>query len=80
MSRMASNLALARLVSNETIPAWAKQSKGEYDMSALQSEFLMNFEATLKPALTVGDGALGLRAIADVTGGTFPAPPSSSAP
>lgn len=43
-------------------------------MSELKSEFLMRFEATLKPALTVGDGALGLRAIADVTGGTFEGP------
>lgn len=43
-------------------------------MSALQSEFLMTFEATLKPTVTIGDGALGLRAIADVTGGTFEGP------
>lgn len=43
-------------------------------MSELKSKFLMRFEATLKPTLTVGGGALGLRAIADVTGGTFEGP------
>lgn len=43
-------------------------------MSGLKSEFLMNFEATLNPAQNVGNGAMGLRSISDVTGGTFEGP------
>lgn len=43
-------------------------------MSELKSEFLMSFEASLKPTLDVGNGALGHRAIADVTGGSFEGP------
>lgn len=43
-------------------------------MGRLQSEFLMSFEASLKPTLDVGGGALGLRAIADITGGSFEGP------
>lgn len=43
-------------------------------MDDLKSEFLMNFEATLNPAQNVGNGAMGIRSISDVTGGTFEGP------
>lgn len=43
-------------------------------MRELQSEFLMNFDATLNPAQNVGAGAMGIRSISDVTGGTFEGP------
>ncbi len=43
-------------------------------MSGLQSEFLMNFQASLKPTVDIGNGAMGMRAIADVTGGSFEGP------
>ena len=43
-------------------------------MRALKSEFLMRFEASLNPTVDIGAGAMGLRAIADVSGGTFEGP------
>lgn len=43
-------------------------------MRQLKSEFLLRFEATLNPSVDVGAGAMGLRAIADVSGGTFEGP------
>lgn len=43
-------------------------------MSELKSEFLMRFEASLKDPLDIGDGAMGMRAIYDVTGGSFEGP------
>jgi hypothetical protein len=50
------------------------QITGEPIMSDLKFEFLMSSEATLKPGLDIGNGAMGHRGIADVTGGTFEGP------
>lgn len=43
-------------------------------MSELKSEFLASVEVGLKTILEVGYGAKGMRAIADVTGGTIKGP------